>query len=124
VIKRTLRARMNFQSKKVREIVSKPVISVQTPTPLKVCIEIMKEKSMSQLPVFSGESAVGSINEAHLLFLVGSSSDTRALLEKPVSQFMQETFPQVGPDTPLEAVVLLLSFFSVVLVVSEKKVRG
>jgi predicted transcriptional regulator len=119
-----LRKRINSQGKKVKEIMSKPVISVQPNTPIRRCVELMKEMGISQLPVIVNERPVGSITETQILSLLGSSQNPQLLLDKPVSSYMQESFPQVGADTPVDAVTLLLSFFPAVLVVSEEKVEG
>ncbi len=123
-ITRALRTRMNLRSKKVREVMSSPVVSVQPYTTLKKCVEIMKVEGISQLPVLSNGRSVGSITETQVLSLIGSSQNPEILLERPVSACMQGPFPQVGPDTPVEAITPLLSFFPAVLVVSEDKVEG
>lgn len=123
-ITRALRTRMNLRSKKVREVMSNPVVSVQPYTTLKKCVEIMKVEGISQLPVLSNGRSVGSITETQVLSLIGSSQNPEILLERPVSACMQGPFPQVGPDTPVEAITPLLSFFPAVLVVSEDKVEG
>lgn len=123
-ITRALRTRMNLRSKKVREVMSSPVVFVQPYTTVKKCVELMKIKGISQLPVLSNGRSVGSITETQVLSLIGSSQNPEILLERPVSACMQGPFPQVGSDTPVEAVTPLLSFFPAVLVVSEEKVEG
>lgn len=123
-ITNALRKEMNTKKRKVKEVMSKPVVYAEPDTTIRRCIEIMKEKGVSQLPVISNGISVGSITETQILSIIESSQNPEVLLSRPVSSYMLDSFPQVSPETPVDAVTLLLSFFPAVLVVSDRKVEG
>jgi predicted transcriptional regulator len=103
---------------------SKPVVSVQSGTSLSDCIELMRKRGISQLPVFSGAQVVGSISDRHIVSLLSSGADPKSSMSRPVSRFMEPSYPTVDANTPIDALYSLLSFVPAVLVVSGERVAG
>lgn len=107
-----------------KDVASRNVIGVNSNDKVKKASEIMREKGFSQLPVFEGEIPVGSITESGILRLVKEGTDMKELAEKSISSIMDEAFPVVPEETPLDIVTSLLSFSKAVLVAKRGKITG
>lgn len=119
-----LRVQIKSGAKKASEIMSKPVVSVQANTTISDCIGTMRKRGISQLPVFSGTQLVGSISEGHIVSLLSAATDPRASLERPVSRFLEPSYPTVDASTPVDALFSLFNFVQAVLVTSGDRLSG
>lgn len=109
---------------KAHEIMS-PVIYVSTDDSIRQVFELMKEKGISQLPVFSKSGKnVGSVTEGTLLDILLKGQTLSEIADKPVENYMDEVFPVVGRDIPLGAVTTLLQYSSAVLVSEDGRIPG
>ena len=85
------------------------VVSIAPDAPAARALQLMKEHSVSQIPVIeSGAEAPkvhGSVLEAQLVELIVEQKDPQKVA---VSTIMQKPFPVVAPDTRLEEVASLL----------------
>jgi cystathionine beta-synthase len=81
------------------------LVSVAPDAPAAHALQLMKEHSVSQIPVVeqAGDAAEvrGSVLENQLLDLIVEQRDPKKV---KVSEIMQKAFPVVGPDTKLEEV--------------------
>jgi predicted transcriptional regulator len=109
--------------KKASAIASSPIIAVEANQKLQDCIALMRERAISQLPVFSKGKLVGSLSEGHILSLL-SNSRNRDLLNHPVSELVQTSFPVVDGDTPIDALYSLFRHVSAVLVSDRGEISG
>jgi predicted transcriptional regulator len=107
-----------------KEIVHKKVVSVQKNDKVSKAVRLMMEHGYSQLPVFDGEHAVGSISEKTILSQVSAGKDLSQISLLSVGEVMNETFPQVGEDAPLSLISSLLQVYPAVLVSKKGKVVG
>jgi predicted transcriptional regulator len=123
-ISEALRSQIRIEGKKASEVMSKPVISIQSNVTVSDSIGAMKKSGISQLPVYSGTRLVGSISENQIVQLLSTVDDPRSILSKPVSSYIQPTFPVVSADTPVEALFSLFKFVPAVLVATGDKVEG
>jgi len=123
-ISEALRSHIRMEGKKASDVMSSPVIPIQSNTSISESINLMKKNSISQLPVYSGTKLVGSISENQIVTLLSGVEDPRALLSKAVSTVVQPSFPVVSVDTPIEALFSLFKFVPAVLVASGEKVEG
>jgi len=123
-IAEALRVHIKSGAKKASDIMSKPVLSVQANTSISDCIELMKKRGISQLPVFSGSQLVGSISEGHIVSVLSAGTDPRASLSRPVSRFLEANYPTVDASTPVDALFSLFNFVQAVLVMSGERVAG
>lgn len=110
--------------KKASEVSSKNIISIQADDKVKHATEIMRASGYSQLPVFDGDTPVGSISEYGILALLRDGTSLESASERPVRSVMAEAFPVVNEDTPLETVTSILSSSSAVLVGRKGKITG
>jgi cystathionine beta-synthase len=82
------------------------IVSVTTGATVRQAIRLMALHDVSQVPVMDGAVCVGSVAESRLT--TESLADPKAL-DKSVSDVMDQPFPVVEADTPVESVAKLLS---------------
>lgn len=123
-ISEALRSQIRIEGKKAVEVMSKPVISIQSNVTVSESVNTMKKSGVSQLPVYSGTRLVGSITESQIVQLLSTLDDPRSILSKPVANYLQPSFPVVSGDTPVEALFSLFKFVPAVLVGTGDKVEG
>jgi len=109
---------------KAREVSHGRVVGVQVRDPIAKSIRIMRETGYSQLPVFDGGQAVGSITEKIILDRLVPSPNPEEMSRQPVEEIMDQPFPTVGEATPLSMVSALLQYEPAVLVVRRGRVLG
>lgn len=123
-ISKALSASMTTKGKKAGDVMTSPVIGVQETAKLSECIKLMKDNSISQMPVFAGKRMVGTVTEAQLMSLVFAAADRDEILEQRVGDHVLPVFAVVGKDTPVEALFSLFKHMPAVLVASGEKVDG
>lgn len=101
-------------AKHAKDIMSSQIISVNKDEKLDKVIKIIKERDISQLPVFSNNDLVGSISDSKVADLILERGSAALMLT--VGDFMEESFPTVPPTAHLEVVANLLNFYKAVLV--------
>lgn len=112
------------QSTKISEIMTKNVISVTEETTVGETIRIMREKAISQLPVLKGGEVVGSISEKTLVQYISKGEDISKLLSKKVKEVMEDPFPMLNEDAPVDVAAKLLNYYPAILVISRGKMVG
>jgi predicted transcriptional regulator len=106
------------------EVLNNEIVGIQKIEPVSRAVRLMTEHGYSQLPVFDGEHAVGSISEKTILEQVSAGKDLDQVSMLPVGNVMDEAFPQVGEDAPLPLISSLLQVYPAVLVSRKGKVVG
>ena len=109
---------------KIKEILEGKVVGVQKNDTVSKATRIMNDTGYSQLPVFDGEHAVGSISEKTIITKVSQGKDLTEVSKLTVDRIMDEAFPQVGEDAPLYLISNLLQVYSAVLISTKGKVIG
>jgi predicted transcriptional regulator len=109
---------------KAGNIMSRDVICIKADEPVRRAAELMMRYGYSQLPVLEEGRVVGSISEKTIVerFMEGENGPT--LAERPVSEVMDEAFPQVGEETPLSILTALLRVYPAVLVTMRGEIIG
>ncbi len=123
-ISEALRSQIRAEGRKASDVMSNPVLSALSSTPLSECINLMRKHGVSQLPVFSGGRVVGAISEGHIVSIIGNAENPKQLMARPVSDYLEPSFPIVDSETPMDALYSLFSFVPAVLVTSGDVVRG
>ncbi|MDG6222779.1 MAG: CBS domain-containing protein [Candidatus Bathyarchaeota archaeon] len=106
------------------EVLHNKVIGIQKTDPVSKAVQTMAEHGYSQLPVFDGEHAVGSISEKTIIGKVSAGKDLSQVSKFSVADVMEEAFPQVGEDAPLPLISNLLRVYPAVLILAKGKVVG
>ncbi len=108
----------------VGEVLHNEVVGVQKSDSVSKAVQLMTERGYSQLPVFDGIHAVGSISEKTMLGQVSAGKDLAQVPKLSVEAVMEEAFPQVGEDAPLPLISSLLQVYPAVLISKKGKVVG
>jgi predicted transcriptional regulator len=109
---------------KAHEIMS-PVIFVETEDTISHTFELMRNNGISQVPVFSKSGKnVGSITEQTFLDILLKKQTLEEITDKAVKEIMDDVFPVVNKEIPLNAITSLLQFSSAVLVTEKGKIIG
>lgn len=109
-------------TKKVTDVMTKNIIHVGPADSLGKVIEIMKQKAISQLPVFDDRLCVGSVNDE--MFVDWFTKYGNKLDKIRVGEVMQECFPTIPNSTDLSLVVEMLRFHKAILVIGQGKAIG
>lgn len=109
---------------KAVDVMHDNVIGVQKGRPVAEAVKLMVNHGFSQLPVFDGEKVVGSISEKTILEQMASGKDLSEISKLAIEEIMDESFPQIGKNTPLRIVSGLLQVYPAVLVSDKGKVVG
>jgi cystathionine beta-synthase len=97
------------------------VIAVNPNDPVSEALAKMNEMGLTQIPVLEDGKSVGSLRENHLLSKVFND---RNLLESPVSEVMDKTFPTVDVDDDINAVTRKLRTNQAVLIEEYGRITG
>jgi predicted transcriptional regulator len=106
------------------EVLHQGVISVQKTELVSKAVQTMAGHGISQLPVFDGNHSVGSISEKTIVGKISAGKDLSQISKLPVSDVMEEAFPQVGEKAPLPLISSLLQVYPAVLISTKGKVIG
>ena len=109
---------------RAEEVLHDKVVGVQKSDTVSKAVRLMTDHGYSQLPVFDGEHAVGSISEKTMLGQVLAGKDLTQVSMLTAGDIMEEAFPQVGEDAPLPLISGLLQVYPAVLISKKGKVVG
>jgi predicted transcriptional regulator len=117
--------RLEVQTKiQAGKVLHNEVVGVQKNEPVSKVVQLMKSCGYSQLPVFDGNQAVGSISEKTILNQILAGKDLAQIAKLPTEEVMAEAFPQVDEDAPLSLISSLLQVYSAVLLSDKGRAVG
>jgi len=109
-------------SMKAGDICSRRLISVQKDEKLHKAIDVMRDNSISQIPVFDSSRVVGILTEDGLAkVMVEKEKDLKNM---QVSQVLEPPPPLVDVSTPAKALIPLVRFAKCILVSEKGNVIG
>ena len=111
-------------SKKAKDIMAKHIISILSDDRVEEAARLMRRHSISQLPVFEDEKSIGSLSERTILRLLEDAKEPQNVFGKKVKVVMEDSFPVVSEDTPIELLYSVVDFFQATLVSKREKVVG
>ena len=106
------------------QVLQNKVVGIQKSDLVSKAVHTMANHGYSQLPVFDGEHAVGIISEKTIIGKVSTGTDLSQVSKLLVGDVMEEAFPQVGEDAPLQLISNLLQVYPAVLIFTKGKVVG
>jgi predicted transcriptional regulator len=104
----------------VRDILTRPVVTVESAATLQVAAQRMESGAFSQLPVTEHGRVMGSLSEAALLRALGSSEGRRTR----VREILEPAYPQVDEEFPADLLPGLFARYPAVLVLRRGDLRG
>jgi len=107
--------------KKAEDIMSKKVVFVRADETVRSASTKMKENSISQLPVFSGNKVIGSISESGI---IDRMTDSKDIFKKHVKDILEECFPTVNKNMPIRALISMLKESRAILVSDNSRIIG
>lgn len=108
----------------IMDIATKDIISVQEDEGVHKVLEILKDTGFSQLPVFRGDSSVGSISERVILKLLNSGRSMEQINRMNVSEVMDDSFPTISENATVESISTILNTSNAVLITRKGKIAG
>jgi predicted transcriptional regulator len=106
------------------EIMTKKVVEVNVYNTIEAVAEKMKKHGVSQVPVVDGDMIVGSISERVILDQISRGVNASKFSTEQVREYMEENFPTVSPETPLNIISALLEHNTAVIVQEHGKTKG
>ncbi len=97
------------------------LLFVAPDTTIAEALKYMDDNSVTQLPVLDDGRSVGSLKESRVL---AKLLENRDLMESPVREIMEKSFPVVDVDTNLNKIVPMLHKSPAVLVEDFKRITG
>jgi len=107
-----------------KDIMEADLITTDFDAAVSDAVKIMHAKAISQLPILRSGEVVGSLSEKNLVEKIASGDGVEDILIKRVDEIMDDPFPTVSEDTPLELVAKMLNYYGAVLVLSSGKPAG
>lgn len=108
----------------VGQLMRTPVLTVLTTDSVQKAVRIMQKNGFSQLAVLQKDRIIGTVSEKGILARLGKNLENKSLADSRVSDFLEESLPQIQSDTPVRIVSSLLEHAPAVLVVLDGKIRG
>ncbi|QES87889.1 pyridoxal-phosphate dependent enzyme [Rhizosphaericola mali] len=84
---------------------SQPLISVSSKSNISEAVELMKQYDIEHIPVIEKDELIGSISESGLFIKIFNDPDLKSKL---VSDVIEEPFPLVSFDSPIERIAKLI----------------
>ncbi|MGI8494528.1 MAG: pyridoxal-phosphate dependent enzyme [Pyrinomonadaceae bacterium] len=97
------------------------LVSVSPTDTISEALDKMSENGVTQIPVLDEHASVGSLRESRVLAKLLADSE---LMNKPVSEVMDESFPVVDVDASLNEIKPKLMEFPAVLIEDFKRITG
>jgi predicted transcriptional regulator len=110
-------------SMKAGDICSRRLIAVQKDEKLHKAVDIMRDNSISQIPVFDSSRVIGILTEDGLAKVIVEKEE-RDLRNMHVWQMMEPPPPLVDVSTPAKALIPLVRFAKCILVSEKGNVIG
>jgi predicted transcriptional regulator len=106
----------------IEEVVNRKIISTRPEENIQNVIALMKRYGISQLPVIEGGKPVGLVTEGDVLERMRKNGTD--ILQKSVTDVMEECPPLVSIETDIDVVSALLKYFPIVLVAKKGELVG
>lgn len=84
---------------------SQPLISVSSKSNISEAVELMKQYDIEHIPVIENDQLIGSISESGLFIKIFNDPDLKSKL---VGDVLEEPFPLVSFDSPIERIAKLI----------------
>jgi len=107
-----------------KDIMSRNVISLSKSDTIETAISEMRIHGYSQLPVVSGNQAIGTISEKIILDIVSGEKDISDVLKEKVESYMSEALPRINEEESIDVISALLKTNSAVIVTKRGKING
>ncbi|MCE7736808.1 MAG: CBS domain-containing protein [Candidatus Heimdallarchaeota archaeon] len=108
----------------VSEILTSKIVKVTPRSALGEALDIMKEQSISQIPVIKENLVVGTISESLVLELLNRYRNLDSLRDESVENIMGDILPIVPESAKIQEITPLLRRYGAVMVLVQGKLSG
>lgn len=105
-------------------LMNKHLISIESKKTVKDAADFMKDKSISQLPVFENKRLVGNISETTIYTKIMEGTNKNILFKQKISEIMENPLPTLPQSTPKSIALPLLKTNSAILLTEKDKIIG
>jgi predicted transcriptional regulator len=106
------------------DVCSKNVVSIQSSCSIHDASDLMRRTGYSQLPVFSGDTPVGSISERGIFESISRGRSIEDVYRMSISEVMGESFPVIADTTPVATVAGMMNSCNAILVSEKGSIVG
>jgi len=106
-----------------KDVMSKKVITIDYEKNVQEAIKIMRKLGLSQIPITSKGLIIGSLSEKAILDKMIELEDTN-LLEFLVKDIMDDSFPTIGLNMPISAILAILKYNQAIIITKKDKILG
>lgn len=107
-----------------KEISNREIVGVSRTDPIRRATELMRKHDYSQLPMYDGNIAIGSITEKAISDYIAQGKDLGILPTMPTESLKGEAFPLIDEDASIDVIAGLLRYFQAVLTTKRGKMTG
>lgn len=109
--------------KSCEQIMKKNVISLSPSDKIETAIKIMKENSISQVPILKNKFIVGSLSEDKIYDLL-MKEKRNDIINKKIEEFIEEPFPTLSKDSPASSAMGLLKYSNAIILLNKNIICG
>lgn len=106
------------------DVMVKEVITARPESSVGDAVKVMNKMAISQLPIVSGNEVVGSLSEKILVERIAKGSGIEDMMKQQVRDIMDQAFPSVSQDSPLDMVAKMLNYTGAVLIYQGGRMAG
>lgn len=117
-----LEAEQSKGKKIAGQIMTAGILFIAPSDSLLKAVSLMREKDISQLPVFEGGKCVGSLSDSMIVDLMAEKGDKVKALK--VADVMAESYPVLPASSLADVVMGLLHNYRAVLIEKDGKISG
>ena len=112
------------RSVKINQVMTKKIYLVKSEETLKSTIKLMTDNGISQLPIIHNKTQVGSITDKKIMELIEKSANIEKLKNSIIGDVMEDPFPIVSYESPIEITYNLLEFYQAIIVIKKGEIVG
>tara|TARA_B100001750_G_C15493160_1_gene592507 strand:- start:771 stop:1322 length:552 start_codon:yes stop_codon:yes gene_type:complete len=112
------------RSVKINQVMTKKIYLVKSKETLKSTIKLMTDNGISQLPIIHNKTQVGSITDKKIMELIEKSGNVEKLKKSIIGDLMEDPFPVVSSESPIEVTYNLLEFYQAIIVIKKGEIVG
>lgn len=126
-VKRIFSVLENLRAKsslKALDVMEPNLITVREEASVLEAAEIMRKHAISQMPVTRDKKIIGSITEGGIVKKIVEDGGLDKVARMKVKDIIEECFPIVNTETPIEPIAKLLNYYPAVLVAERGRIVG
>lgn len=112
------------RSVKINQVMTKKIYLVKSEETLKNTIKLMTDNGISQVPIIHNKTQVGSITDKKIMELIEKSVNVERLKNSIIGDLMEDPFPVVSHESPIEITYNLLEFYQAIIVIKKGEIVG